>query len=149
MKLKRVFVLSWLLGLSSVAMGVTSPNPELTPGVLCTAQDPNFSGYAYPEKIARCNRNVDDVEKNQIAQNYGSIPKSQWPQYEFDHLIPLCAGGSDDIHNVWPQPIAEAHEKDTLENDICGGLRAGTMTQTQAVQKVHQWFTGRQSASSP
>jgi len=146
--MKWVFVFLGLLSLSSTSIGATSPNPNLTPGALCTSQDPNFSGYAYPEKIARCNRNVNDVEKNQVAQNYGSIPKDQWPQYEFDHLIPLCAGGSNDIHNIWPQPIAEAHEKDVLENDICGGLRAGTMTQAEALKKVNQWFASRQSANA-
>jgi hypothetical protein len=87
-------------------MANTQPDANKTPGVLCTPQDQNFQGYDYPEHIARCNRNVGIQEKQTIAQEYGSIPESEWPQYEFDHLIPLCAGGSDDIGNLWPQPIA-------------------------------------------
>src|SRR6185437_17175191 len=74
---------------------ITPPNWQVTPGVLCTPQDPNFEGYYYSEHIARCNRAVGEQEKEQIAQEYGNIPKADWPQYEFDHLIPLCAGGSD------------------------------------------------------
>lgn len=131
--------LSVLLG-SNISFAITQPNWQTTPGVVCSAQDPNFSGFDYPEHIARCNRNVSIQEKQQIAQEYGNIPQSDWPQYEFDHLIPLCAGGSDDIRNLWPQPISDAHEKDKLENDICTSMRAGLMTQAQAVEKAHEWF---------
>jgi hypothetical protein len=117
-----------------------SPHVELTPGLLCTPQDPNFSHLDYPERIARCARNVGLDEKLQIAEAYGHIPQSQWPNYEFDHLIPLCAGGSDDIKNLWPQPIAEAHKKDILENDVCLAMKTGIMTQVQAIEKLHSWF---------
>lgn len=119
---------------------LTAPDPALTPGELCTPSDPNFSGYDYPEHVARCRRNIMTDEKLAVARSYGDIPQANWPEYEFDHLIPLCAGGSNDIKNLWPQPIAEAHQKDTLENDICIAMKAGTMTQAQAVQKVHDWF---------
>ena len=123
---------------------VSQPNWNVTPGVLCSASDPNFSNYDYPEHIARCNRNVNTAEKDQIAGEYGNIPKADWPQYEFDHLIPLCAGGSDDIGNLWPQPIDDAHKKDVLEDQICIAMKAGTMTQAEAVQKVHDWFSSTQ-----
>ena len=122
---------------------LTQPDWTKTPGVLCSPTDPNFSNYDYPEKIARCVRNVGTAEKQQIAQEYGNIPQGDWPKYEFDHLIPLCAGGSDDVHNLWPQPIDDAHKKDVLENDICISMKAGTMSQAQAVQKVHDWFTSQ------
>ena len=126
--------------LSQKALAISQPDWNKTPGFLCSEQDPNFAKFDYPEHIARCTRNVDTQEKLQIAQEYGNIPQAEWKNYEFDHLIPLCAGGSDDIRNLWPQPIDEAHLKDKLEDTICGGLRAGTMTQAEAVQKVHDWF---------
>src|SRR6185312_9551165 len=125
------------------AQAMTQPNPTLTPGVLCTASDPNFSGYAYAEHIAKCNRNVDDQEKNDIAHAYGNIPQADWVKYEFDHLIPLCVRGSVDIKNVWPQVLSEAHEKDKLENEICIGMQTGKMTQAEAIQKVRDWFQSR------
>lgn len=116
------------------------PDPKLTPGVLCTEQDPDFKGYDYPSKVARCNRNVSIQEKQKVALNYGNIPASEWGNYEFDHYMPLCAGGSNSSENLWPQPLEEAHVKDTLELDVCTEMRSGNMTQTQALQKIRDWF---------
>jgi hypothetical protein len=137
--MKSFFFLAWLI--NSIAFGsVAAPNSNLTPGALCTPSDSDFTNYDYPEHIARCDRNIGSQEKNQVAQEYGNIPTSQYSSYEFDHMIPLCAGGSNDIKNLWPQPIAQAHQKDVLENDICLQMKAGTLTQAQAVVKVQQWF---------
>jgi hypothetical protein len=77
-------------------------------------------------------------EKDQVAQRYG-IPKSDYYKYEFDHFIPLNAGGSDDPGNLWPQPLAEAHEKDKVELEVYNGLNNGTLTQAQAVAKIRAW----------
>jgi len=141
MKLSKVsnLFLGALFFLAVQPAFATRPDPVLTPGSLCTASDPNFSGYRYKEQIPYCNRNVSHDEKLKIAQAYGNIPESEWPNYEFDHLIPLCAGGSDDISNIWPQPLTEAHIKDKLEDEIFNGLQAGTMTQQEAVQKIQDW----------
>ncbi len=130
----------FVIGFSFSAIAATTPDWNMTPGVLCSPQDPNFKDMEYPEQIARCNRNVTIDEKLRVAAAYGNIPQSDWHNYEFDHLIPLCAGGSNDDGNLWPQPIDEAHNKDGLEDEICAGLRNGSLTQVQAVQKVHDWF---------
>jgi len=143
MKLLTFFI-TVMLWQSLAWSSVAQPNWNVTPGVLCSASDPNFSNYDYPEHVARCTRNVNTAEKEQIAAEYGNLPKANWPQYEFDHLIPLCAGGSDDIGNLWPQPIDDAHKKDVLEDQICNAMKAGTMTQAEAVQKVHDWFSSTQ-----
>lgn len=118
----------------------TLPNPKLTPGVLCSSSDPDFKGYDYPSQIPRCNRNIGNLEKAEVARNYENIPRSEWVKYEFDHYIPLCAGGSNNIRNLWPQPITEARQKDVIEVQVCTALKAGTMTQDQALQKIHDWF---------
>ncbi len=138
LKLSAVFI--GIVASANMSWSATSPNNRLTPGKVCTSSDSDFSGYDYPEQIARCSRNIGTQEKQQVAQAYGGIPQSSWPNYEFDHLIPLCAGGSNSTLNLWPQPIAEAHEKDKLENEICLAMKAGKMSQAQAVQKVRDWF---------
>jgi len=135
-KFFAVFVLLY----SGLPAFATQPNATLTPGVLCTPHDPDFQEFRYKEKIPYCRRNISQDEKLRDAQEYGSIPESEWVNYEFDHLIPLSAGGSDDIGNLWPQPIAEAHEKDKLELEIFKGLTAGTMTQAEGIQKIHDWI---------
>ena len=126
----------------------TAPNPTLTPGKLCTTTDPNFSGYRYPTHVAYCNRNVSGDEKLKVAEAYG-IPKSDWSKYEFDHLIPLNAGGSDDFANIWPEPLAEAHEKDKVELDVFDKLTAGKIDQAQAVQEIRDWFSSRATVHLP
>lgn len=125
---------------SSFVFAATPPNNTETPGWLCSASDPNFQKYDYPEHIARCKRNVNAAEKQQVADEYGNLPKSEWTNYEFDHLIPLCAGGSDDVRNIWPQPLDQAKEKDKLEDEVCKAMAAGTMTQAEMEAKVHAWF---------
>jgi len=114
------------------------PDPMVTPGFLCTATDPNFDGFRYPSHVAHCARNISGAEKDQVAQAYG-IPKSDYSKYEFDHFIPLNAGGSDDPRNLWPQPLGEAHEKDKVEDQVYYGLKNGTMTQDVAVAKIRAW----------
>lgn len=124
----------------AAAFGAVAPDWRITPGVVCTKSDPDFNDYDYPEQIARCKRHVTVEMKLVVAENYGDIPRSQWNRYEFDHLYPLCAGGSNDIGNLWPQPLAQAKKKDVLEHEICLGLREGTLTQAEALRRVRVWF---------
>jgi len=114
------------------------PDPSRTPGKLCTDSDPNFQEYRYAEKIPYCRRNVSQNEKSQIGSLYG-IASSEWPQFEFDHFIPLGIGGSDDIDNIWPQRLDAAREKDVLENQLFLQMQAGTLTQADAVAQIQAW----------
>lgn len=141
LSLKKVSFVLVGLTLSKFSFAMTIPNAQLTPGVLCTPSDPDFKGYDYPSKVPRCNRNIGNPEKAEVAKNYGNIPAPEWVKYEFDHFMPLCAGGSNNSQNLWPQPIAEAKQKDVIEVQVCTALKAGTMTQSQALLKIRDWFT--------
>lgn len=132
-------ILSIAIAMAIPQAFAAKPDAKLTPGELCTPTNPDFAGYRYSEHIAYCRRNVSREMKIQIAQAYGGIPESEWPKYEFDHLIPLNAGGDSSITNLWPQPISEAKEKDVLERQIFDGLSSGTLSQAQAVQMVWDW----------
>lgn len=140
MKSFTVAIFLNLFLLISFAEAFQQPKATLTPGAACSEQDSDFKGYDYPSHVARCNRNITIQEKQRVAASYGNIPESDWKNYEFDHLLPLCAGGSNSDQNLWPQPIDEAHLKDTLEVQICTAMKAGTMTQDEAFKKVRDWF---------
>jgi hypothetical protein len=114
------------------------PNPEWTPGFVCTQQDPDFKELRYAAHIAYCQRDVTMGEKDKVAALYG-ISKSDYSKYEFDHFIPLNAGGSDDMRNIWPQPLDEARLKDRVEDEVYYGMKNGTMTQDEAVAKIRAW----------
>jgi hypothetical protein len=137
--MKRTVILL-ALGFSLSTAFATKPNPALTPGELCTPSNKDFTGYRYAAHVAYCKRDVTDEMKAQIAKSYGDIPKSDWDNYEFDHLIPLNAGGDSSIANLWPQPIAEAKEKDKVEQQCYDGLNGGTLTQAQCVQMIWDWI---------
>jgi hypothetical protein len=76
------------------------------------------------------------ARRDQILTEYG-LPAGTHPDYEIDHLVPLCLGGSDDFSNLWPQPRRSiepkwnAEAKDRLERKLCdmvcnGQLDIGT-----------------------
>ena len=136
--MKKMFISIVLVLISSTSFA-TQPNKQLTPGALCTPSDPDFTGYRYATHVAYCKRNVTYQEKLQIAQAYG-VPEADWKNYEFDHLIPLNAGGTSRPENLWPQPIVEAHEKDKIEQQTFDGLSNGTLTQDQAIKMIWDWI---------
>ena len=136
--MKRVF-LFLIFTLSMPMVFATSLDLDQTPGALCTPKDPDFIEYRYPAHIAYCKRNVSKAKKQAVAKAYGGIPESEWKNYEFDHLIPLNAGGSSAIENIWPEPLDEAKEKDKVEMDTYTGLRDGKLTQDEAVQMIWDW----------
>merc|ERR1740121_518215 len=108
------------------------PDPMCTPGAHfkgdecggqpCTARTLCRPGYS---KIVR---KVNESEKNAVYDAYG-LPGHDHTGFcsgtegcEIDHLISLEIGGSNDLHNLWPQPYAgtpwNARVKDTLENRL-------------------------------
>ena len=70
--------------------------------------------------------------RDRILQSY-DLPPGHHPDYEIDHLIPLCLGGADDVSNLWPQPRRtiepewNAEAKDRLEAKLCTMVCAGTL----------------------
>ncbi|KAI8911014.1 hypothetical protein EDD86DRAFT_131674 [Gorgonomyces haynaldii] len=114
-------------------------NPTWTPGCLCTPSDKHFDSLAYPGQVPKCTRSVSASQKAQVAKPYG-VPKSDWPNYEFDHFIPLAIGGSNDQDNIWPQAEAGGSlDKDKIENAAYQQLKKGQITQKEAVQMILDW----------
>lgn len=112
-----------------------NPDPNMTPGSYCTRPD----SYRYPERIPYCERNVSGGRKRQIIEDYNQklgydIKRGDRSSYKIDHLIPLCAGGSNDDNNLWPQHRSVYVITDDLEGLICEKMAAGRLLQKRAIE---------------
>lgn len=115
------------------------PDARLTPGSYCKSPD----NYRYPERIAYCNRNVDSSEKYEVIENYNrelgyNITRKNRPQFKIDHLIPLCAGGSNNKDNLWPQHQSVYNITDPVEGLACQRMAEGKLTQKRAVELIFE-----------
>ncbi len=126
----------WANPLDLPAAYPRGPNPSVTPGSLCTKIDT----YRYPERIAYCGRDVDSEIKAGIFVRYRSLGYkldiSRRSDYKIDHLIPLCAGGSNEIDNLWPQHMSVFNQTDPLESVGCQKLQAALIKQTELVKLI-------------
>lgn len=112
------------------------PDAALTPGALCNHAD----AYRYPEKIKYCERDVSSSTKAGIFQKYDQLgyrTRSMKRQaFKIDHYIPLCAGGSNETKNLWPQHESVYQITDQLEALICEKMAAGRLLQKDAIQLI-------------
>ena len=112
-----------------------APDSSLTPGEFCDRQDPDYLGDAYPEKIAKCERDVIYATKQKIYDLY-SVKKSCQVNYTIDHFIPLSIGGDNSVQNLWPEHKAIKALRQNLELDLFQAVRDGKMSQAEAVRKI-------------
>ena len=114
-----------------------NPNLTETPGVLCSTP----TATRYPEHIAYCDRDVDSYTKKAIIQKYDdlfgySITSMNRGDFKIDHLIPLCAGGANDVKNLWPQHKSVYAITDPIEPVLCEKMSQGKLKQADAVQLI-------------
>lgn len=117
----------------------TQPDPILTPGELCQHAD----AVRYPERIKYCNRDVSSDEKRDIIATYDKargfeVGRMQRTQFKIDHYIPLCAGGSNERDNLWPQHESVYTVTDPLEALICQKMSEGKLKQVDAIGIIKQ-----------
>lgn len=113
------------------------PHAEMTPGKLCDTP----SEQRYPEKIAYCERNVSTGLKKQIIKDYDEqlgyqVQKMNRQEFKIDHFFPLCAGGSNDVENLWPQHSSVYAITDPLEPELCAKMAKGLLKQQDAIELV-------------
>jgi hypothetical protein len=121
----------WSLGLRHSAgspvrvsmVRVSIPEPSLTPGAAVAASREQLCTAGLSK-----NRAVPAALRKRVFEEYG-IPTAEPQAYEVDYLITPALGGSDDIHNLWPQSYSSAtwnaRVKDRLEDRlhdmVCSG----------------------------
>ena len=99
------------------------PLPNLTPGAAQTIPS-NICMVTPKEDVSA----IPIAERKEVFREYG-MDYRRAGQYELDHLITPALGGTDDIHNLWPEPYSStewnAHVKDQLEDllhqMVCSG----------------------------
>ena len=70
------------------------------------------------------------------------LPAGAHPQYEVDHLVPLCLGGADSDANLWPEPrrsiepVWNAERKDELEARMCALVCSGQLDVVEAQKEI-------------
>jgi len=79
-------------------------------------------------------------------REYGLTPGPH-PDYEVDHLVPLCLGGADDDRNLWPEPrrsieaTFNAEAKDRLEAKMCSMVCSGDLDIPAAQREISEDWT--------
>lgn len=56
--------------------------------------------------------------------------------FKIDHLIPLCAGGSNEQDNLWPQHKTVYVKTDRIEESLCRLMASGHMSQAKAIDLI-------------
>jgi Putative zinc-finger len=111
------------------------PNPTLTPGATHPVALNDVCSMAHEEVV----RDVPDVLRQQVFKEYGIVnPRPE--DYEIDYLIAPGLGGTEDIHNLWPEPsklsVWNAHVKDDLEERLHQLVCAGKLDLPTAQQAI-------------
>ncbi len=129
---------------SSLAAGQPDrlhPSPTLTPGDVfpVTAEQVCVRGYSASV------RSVSESTRDQVFAEYG-LTNVNREDYEVDHLISLELGGSNDIKNLWPEPLHDpagngAVDKDAIENQLHDMVCSGETTLADAQHAIVHWDT--------
>lgn len=81
------------------------------------------------------------ARRDEVLRRY-NLPPGHHPDYEIDHLVPLCLGGADDASNLWPQPRRSiepkwnAEAKDRLERELCSLVCDGLLDLGDAQEAI-------------
>lgn len=118
------------------------PDPACTPGSVGstdvnTVCAPKFASTRRP--AAR----YTDPAKTTAMLAYRMIPGDR-KRIEYDHLVPLALGGSNDVSNLWPQIsdlslVDERNSKDGVEqrvwNAVCRDRKVGLVAAQEAMAR--------------
>ncbi|WP_138417442.1 hypothetical protein [Sinomonas gamaensis] len=141
------------------------PDPSCTPGSI----DPTVTQSNIDSTLGRSGgytssvrppAAMTDAAKKKVLAAYG-IPASQSSRYELDHLVPLCAAGSSNLANLWPEAntflpgtgsesSVVHNSKDRVEEYVCQAIREHQV-QLAAAQKAlaTDWTAAVQTLGLP
>src|SRR5882724_4941468 len=113
-----IYLIALLVAAPAMAAPPLLPNHKLTPGTATNLSADALCAKSFHTKDERL---VTEKTKQLVYKEYG-ITARKPHEYEVDHLISLELGGSNDIHNLWPQSYVtkpwNAKVKDQLETRL-------------------------------
>lgn len=121
--------------------GQEGPDRTCTPGRVDTTL--TAAGLCpHANTVAR--RSVSAATKRIVLRSYGLDPVTF--HGEVDHLVSLELGGTNDVHNLWPQAGSVPNAKDRIENQLHADLCAGHMTLHDIQQHIAaDWTTAERN----
>jgi hypothetical protein len=126
----QLALLLLLISFSALSFPIT-PNRSLSPGELCSRNNPDFKEYRYSERIAYCQRNVSYELREAVCERDG-VENRQG--YKVDHIVPLSIGGSNSAKNLWCQHLSIDTEE--LEFKLYEMVRDGDLSRDLAVERL-------------
>jgi hypothetical protein len=136
----NLVVVALLATVPGMAQAVV-PDPTLTPGAVTTTDVYEICSHG-TSGLRHWSRERDD----RIMTEYG-LPPGPHPDFEGDHLIPLCLGGADADSNLWAEPRRSiekkwpAELKDELEHWLCEMVCAGELDVVVAQKEIAEDWT--------
>jgi hypothetical protein len=129
------------------------PDPTMTPGTAGTVSaDDLMAEWECPTALdkdsctySQSHRAVSKATHTKVYDEYAVKQADRNIKHgEVDHFDPLCNGGSNDLQNLWYQPVTNKwngknygfHEKDALETWVCAEEKAGRLDPKEAFQKI-------------
>jgi hypothetical protein len=111
------------------------PDRSLTPGATRIVTTSDVCSMPHEEVIGEVSASL----RQEVFHEYG-IANARAGDYEIDYLIAPGLGGTEDIHNLWPQPYTSrtwnAHVKDTLEEHLHQLVCAGKLDLSTAQRDI-------------
>lgn len=120
------------------------PDRRLTPGATRKVSVADVCRERHEEVV----RVLPEAEQQKIYHEYG-IANPRASEYEIDFLIAPGLGGTDDVHNLWPEPnktvLWNAHVKDELEEQLHQMVCNGKLDLATAQQDIaNDWVVAYQ-----
>ena len=143
-KLAMIATLISVLATAPVGAFEVRPDKNLTGGLVRTGDRDAACGHAEEHRGP-----MKATRRDEVLTRYG-LPAGTHPDYEIDHLIPLCLGGAHDASNLWPQPRRtiedtwNAEANDRLERRMCDMVCDGEIDIAKAQQAFATWIAAYQ-----